>query len=102
MEENYFQFQGIMVMGKHTWNKPKKCISLVSYHESIILMLRYGKSVERISKDLAINEERLVTYLKESGIEHLMRNRSLTYKEEKVKRRHMVTKYMGRGGINNG
>ena len=89
-------------MTKHSWKTPKREISLEPYHESIILMLRYGKSVERISKDLAVNEDRIVTYIKESGIEHRMRNRSWAYKEEKVRRKHMVSKYMGRGGVNYG
>ena len=87
---------------KYGWRQPKKELRIEPYHESIILMLRYGKSVERISKDLSVREEKLIDYMKKSGIVHQMRNRSWTYKEVKTKRRHMVSKYMGRGGVNYG
>ena len=65
------------------------------YHETILVMMRHGCAVDRMSKDLDIQESTLVQYIRDEGIDQLLSRRSWRWKEEKIKRR-CIGKYKRR------
>lgn len=59
------------------------------YRESIILMMRYGKAVDRIAAELKYPEQMIVDYIKSEGIDSQLNRRSWKWKSDKTKRRIM-------------
>ena len=57
------------------------------YHESILVMMRYGGAVDRIAKELGLRESKLVKYIRDEGIDQILSRRSWVWKEERAKRR---------------
>ena len=59
------------------------------YHESILVMMRYGGAVDRIAKELGVRESKLVQYILDEGIDQKLSRRSWVWKEKRVKRRNI-------------
>lgn len=71
------------------WKKPKIEIPLEQYQESIMLMMRYGGSVDHMAKDLNVTESRLVDFIKKEGIDKKLVRRSWSWKSSKKNRRRL-------------
>ena len=61
----------------------------MQYHESILVMMRYGGAVDRIAKELGVRESKLVQYILDEGIDQKLSRRSWVWKEKRVKRRNI-------------
>ena len=59
------------------------------FRESIIMMMRYGKSVDRIASDLGYPEKWVVDYIKSEGLDQKLSRRSWKWIEDKTRRRIM-------------
>ena len=71
------------------WKKPKIQIPLEQYQESIMLMMRYGGSVDRMAKDLNVTESRLIAFIKKEGMDKKLGRRSWSWKSAKKNRRRL-------------
>ena len=49
--------------------------AISQYHEAIIIMMRYGTSVDHIAKKLDLPEKGLVDYIKKEGLDKQMARR---------------------------
>ena len=61
--------------------------AISQYHEAIIIMMRYGKSVDHIAKKLDLPEKGLVDYIKKEGLDKQMARRSWTWNSNHKYRR---------------
>jgi len=60
---------------------------IIQYHETIIIMMRHGTSVDRIAKKLELPEKKLVTYIRKEGLDKQLARRSWTWKSNQKYRR---------------
>jgi hypothetical protein len=67
-------------MPKQSWMREKELPNLESYEEAIIIMMRYGGSIENIAIKLKVPYEYLLGFLNNKGIITQLKNRSWTYK----------------------
>ena len=77
-------------MKKYRKSKPKPLPKLDSYEEAIIIMMRYGNSIETIARSLKVPEKHLINYLNDKGIINKMKGRSWTYKGRPKRKNHSV------------
>ena len=77
-------------MPKQSWNREKELPNLESYEEAIIIMMRYGGSIETIAIKLKVPYSYLLGFLNKKGIITQLKNRSWTYKG-KPKRKSRAT-----------
>ena len=61
--------------------------AISQYHEAIIIMMRYGTSVDHIAKKLDLPEKGLVDYIKKEGLDKQMARRSWTWNSNHKYRR---------------
>ena len=61
------------------------------YKESIIMMMRYGKSVDRIASELKYPEQMVIDYIKSEGIDSQLGRRSWQWKSAKKKHRTVAS-----------
>lgn len=75
-------------MKKYRKSKPRPLPKLNSYEEAIIIMMRYGNSLETIARSIKVPEQHLINYLNEKGIIDKMKGRSWTYKGRPKRKNH--------------
>ena len=61
--------------------------AISQYHEAIIIMMRYGTSVDHIAKRQDLPEKGLVDYIKKEGLDKQMARRSWTWNSNHKYRR---------------
>jgi len=78
-------------MQKHSWTTEKPLPSLESYQEAIVIMMRYGNSLEAIAKSFKVPEPYLINFLNTKGIIDKLKGRSWTYKGKPKRKRKSPT-----------
>lgn len=63
------------------------------HRETIIVMMRYGGSVDQIAQDLGIYEKVLVKYIKDEGLDKKLERRSWTWKRENPRKRYRKVEF---------
>ena len=66
------------------------------HKETIIVMMRYGGSVDQIAQDLGIYENVLVKYIKDEGLYKKLERRSWTWKREHPRKRYRKVEFKKR------
>ena len=67
-------------MPEQDWIRQKELPNLDVYEDAIIIMMRYGGSIETIAVKLKVPYEYLLDFLNKKGIITQLKNRSWTYK----------------------
>ena len=68
----------------------KTLVKLDSNRETIIVMMRYGGAVDQIAEELGYSEQELVEYIKSSGIDKQLSQRSWKWKAGKKRIRNVI------------
>ena len=63
------------------------------HRETIIVMMRYGGSVDQIARDLGIYEKVLVKYIKDEELDKKLERRSWTWKRENPRKRYRKVEF---------
>ena len=74
-------------MAKYSWRKTKPEVDLRYYRECIIIMMRHGRNVDHIARDLDVNENHLINFIKSEGIDKRLGRRSWAWKSKKQRRK---------------
>ena len=77
-------------MGRHK-RPPIEGKSPEAHKETIIVMMRYGGSVDNIATDLGLYEKVLVKYIKKEGLDKKMARRSWTWKRQNPRKKFRRT-----------
>ena len=60
------------------------------HRETIIVMMRYGGGVDDIAYQLGLEEDDLIKYIKDEGLDIKLERRSWTWKAKQKSRRRMI------------
>ena len=63
------------------------------HRETIIVMMRYGGSVDQIAQDLGIDENVLVKYIKDEELDKKLERRSWTWKRKNPRKRYRKVEF---------
>ena len=71
--------------------RPRSIRKLPGPHrETIIVMMRYGGGVDDIARQLGLEEDDLIKYIKDEGLDIKLERRSWTWKAKQKSRRRII------------
>ena len=90
-KKSFWDWSQLMNDIKRKAGRPKTPRKMPEPHrETIIVMMRYGGGVDDIAYQLGLEENDLIKYIKDSGLDKQLERRSWTWKAKRKSRRRII------------